>query len=117
MEARMRAAVRRLLPITEARQFLGGIGHTTIYELVNRGEIVKVNIGRRGFITSESLEAYVDRLSSISLGTATSHGESQKALSIDELARGALEDVSSTLIDRETPDDRQAVSDEESTPS
>ena len=56
-------ASKRLVSIPEARQVLGGIGHTTIYELINQGQIVKVNIGRRGFITSESLEAYVDRLS------------------------------------------------------
>ncbi|CAA0120985.1 Uncharacterised protein [Mycolicibacterium vanbaalenii] len=59
----MDSTVRRLVPIPEAREVLGGIGHTTIYDLIKRGEIVKVNIGRRGFITSESLAAYVDRLS------------------------------------------------------
>ncbi len=59
----MDTGVKRLLPISEARKVLGGIGHTTVYELVKRGEIVKVNIGRRGFITSESLEAFLNRLS------------------------------------------------------
>jgi hypothetical protein len=54
---------RRLVSISETRAILRGIGHTTVYELVNRGDIAKVNIGRRGFITSESLEAYMDRLS------------------------------------------------------
>ncbi|UXA15250.1 helix-turn-helix domain-containing protein [Mycobacterium sp. SMC-8] len=39
------------------------MGHTTIYELIKRGELVKVNIGRRSFITADSLAAYVDRLS------------------------------------------------------
>ncbi|SKG74527.1 Helix-turn-helix domain [Mycobacteroides abscessus subsp. bolletii] len=58
-------ASKRLISIPEARQLLGGIGHTTIYEIVKRGEIVKVNIGRRGFITSESLEAYMDRLTHV----------------------------------------------------
>ena len=58
----MDTTVRRLVSIPEARQLLGNIGHTTLYELVNRGEIVKVNIGRRGLITSESLDAYMDRL-------------------------------------------------------
>ena len=53
---------RRLVPIPDARHVLGDIGRTTLYELVNGGEIVKVNIGRRGFITSESLDAYMDRL-------------------------------------------------------
>lgn len=54
--------IRRLVPIPEARQRLGGIANSTIYELVNRGELVKVNIGRRGFITAGSIDAYVDRL-------------------------------------------------------
>ncbi len=62
----MDTGARRLVSIPETRAILGGIGHTTVYELVNRGEIVKVNIGRRGFITSESLEAYMDRLSAAS---------------------------------------------------
>ena len=41
---------------------LGGIGRTTLYELVKQGHLTKVNIGRRGFITAESLAAYVDQL-------------------------------------------------------
>ncbi|HEY1843002.1 MAG TPA: helix-turn-helix domain-containing protein [Mycobacterium sp.] len=54
----------RLVSIQEAREkWLGGIGRTTTYELIDRGELVKVNIGRRAFITAESLAAYVDRLS------------------------------------------------------
>ena len=52
----------RLVSIPGARAELGGIGHTTLYDLIKRGELVKVNIGRRGFITSESLAAYVDRI-------------------------------------------------------
>jgi predicted DNA-binding transcriptional regulator AlpA len=58
---------RRLLSIPEARSELGGIGHTTIYELIERRELLKVNIGRRAFITAESLAAYVDRLSEAAL--------------------------------------------------
>jgi hypothetical protein len=53
---------RRLVSIPDARAQLGGIGHTTIYDLINRGHLVKVNIGRRSFITAESLAAYVDSL-------------------------------------------------------
>ena len=41
---------------------LGGIGITTVYKLVAEGELTKVNIGRRAFITRKSIEAYVDRL-------------------------------------------------------
>ncbi|MCF6391042.1 helix-turn-helix domain-containing protein [Mycobacterium sp. MBM] len=50
------------MPIPEARYALGDIGRTTLYEMIARGDIVKVNIGRRGFITAESLGEYVDRL-------------------------------------------------------
>ena len=56
--------VNRLVSIQEAREkWLGGIGRTTTYELIDRGELVRVNIGRRAFITATSLAAYVDRLS------------------------------------------------------
>lgn len=51
-----------LIPIPEARAQLGGIGHTTIYDLIKHRQLVKVNIGRRGFVTAESLAAYVHRL-------------------------------------------------------
>lgn len=62
----MQNGIKSLVPFPEARVRLGGIGRTTIYDLIKRGEIAKVNIGRRGFITSESLDAYIDRLSNIS---------------------------------------------------
>lgn len=51
-----------LIPIPDTCSKLGGVSRTTVYDLVNQGELVKVNIGRRGFITSEPLAAYVDRL-------------------------------------------------------
>jgi predicted DNA-binding transcriptional regulator AlpA len=64
MESFMAETTQRLLiPIPTVCAELGGVSRTTVYELVNRGELVKVNIGRRGFITGESLAAYVDRLS------------------------------------------------------
>jgi hypothetical protein len=54
---------RLLVPYDEARRKLGDIGRTTMYELFDQGELVRVNIGRRGFVTAKSLAAYVDRLS------------------------------------------------------
>ncbi len=59
----MTEIMRRLVSIPDSRAELGGIGHTTLYDLINRGFLVKVNIGRRSFITAESLAAYVDSLS------------------------------------------------------
>jgi hypothetical protein len=54
---------RLLTPYDEARAQLGDIGRTKFHELIDNRELVRVKIGRRGFITTESLAAYVDRLS------------------------------------------------------
>ncbi|VEG40279.1 Uncharacterised protein [Mycolicibacterium flavescens] len=51
-----------LVPVPEARAILGGIGHTTIYELFKSHQLTRVNIGRRAFVTAQSLEDYVNRL-------------------------------------------------------
>lgn len=53
---------KRLWSIPKAREILGDIGHTTMYDLIKRGEVTKVSIGRRSFITGESLDAYMDRI-------------------------------------------------------
>ncbi len=58
---------RLLIPIPGAQSKLGGVSRTTVYDLVNQGQLVKVNIGRRGFITAKSIAAYVDRLSEAAL--------------------------------------------------
>ncbi|KZS80268.1 DNA-binding protein [Mycobacterium persicum] len=52
-----------LVPVPAVCTKLGGVSRTTVYELVKSRKLVKVNIGRRGFITAESLAAYVDKLS------------------------------------------------------
>lgn len=53
---------RQLVPYGEARDRLGGIGNTTLWEMVGRGELVRVRIGRRAFITAKSIAAYIDRI-------------------------------------------------------
>ncbi|EFV14136.1 helix-turn-helix domain-containing protein [Segniliparus rugosus] len=63
------AASQRLYPIQAARTALGGISTTTVYELVKQGEITKVNIGRRGFITANSINAYIERLAATASGS------------------------------------------------
>jgi len=52
----------RLVSITDAQAILGGISKPTVYSLVSRGELVKVKIGRRGLITTASLDAYIQRI-------------------------------------------------------
>lgn len=66
----MDATTKRLVPLPEACRVLGDIGRTTIYELVNHGEICKVNVGSRSFITADSLAAYVERLIAIANGSS-----------------------------------------------
>lgn len=51
-----------LFPIDAARWQLGGISRPTLYRLIARGDLVKVNIGVRGFVTADSITAYLDRL-------------------------------------------------------
>lgn len=65
----MEAIVNRLVSIEEGREkWLGGLSRTATYELINRGDVVKVNIGRRSFLTTDSLAAYVSRLSEAAVG-------------------------------------------------
>jgi excisionase family DNA binding protein len=53
--------MRHLVPVTEARQQLGGIGHSTFYALVNEGELSLIKIGRRSFVQAEELDDFVRR--------------------------------------------------------
>ncbi|MCK9899107.1 transcriptional regulator [Parafrankia colletiae] len=50
-----------LLTPAEAAELLG-VGRTTIYELMNSGDIPSVRIGRARRIPSADLVAFVDRL-------------------------------------------------------
>ncbi len=49
-------------PIPDVCAALGKVSRTTVYGLVSQRELIKVSIGRRSFITTESLVAYVERL-------------------------------------------------------
>jgi excisionase family DNA binding protein len=49
-----------LLDVVEAACRLG-VGRTTMYDLLKRGEIVPIRIGRRVLIPSASLDTWVDR--------------------------------------------------------
>lgn len=46
---------RRLYTVVEAAQLLG-LGRSTMYELVRRGEIASVRLGRKRLITPATLE-------------------------------------------------------------
>ena len=58
----MQNQVGRLVPIPDSCGVLGGIGRTKLYELINDGQLTKVRIGSRAFITGESLENFLIQL-------------------------------------------------------
>ena len=48
--------------VADAGTQLGGSSRSRVYELIAAGELETVSIGRRTFVTGDSLAAYVDRL-------------------------------------------------------
>lgn len=59
-----------LISIPDAQKLMGGLSRGTVYKLINAGEINRVNIGNRVFVTTESIAAYVDRIASAASGGA-----------------------------------------------
>lgn len=51
--------IPRLVPVDDAMRELGNIGRTTLYELIGQGHLTRARIGRRAFITGESIAAYI----------------------------------------------------------
>lgn len=54
-------APRWLLSIPEACAGLG-VGRSMLYEMISRGDVEIVRIGRRALVPVSSLDAYVERL-------------------------------------------------------
>lgn len=53
-----------ILPLPKALQTLGGMGRSTFYEHVDRGDITTVKIGRRVYVAYAELQRFVDAVSS-----------------------------------------------------
>lgn len=51
--------------IPQTLEKLGGISRSMVYELINQGELAVVKIGRRSFITEDSLQSFVQRLGNL----------------------------------------------------
>lgn len=51
-----------LFKIPDAQAVLGGVSRPTIYRLIDRGHLTKVNLGSRAFITRASLYGYLHQL-------------------------------------------------------
>ena len=51
------------MSIPETRHILGDVGRTKVYGLMDNGELERVKVGSRAFVTSLSIDRYLDRLS------------------------------------------------------
>lgn len=57
------AEIPPLVPISDAgARFLGGLSRSTIYGLVDAGELDRVTVGRRAFVTGASIQRFLDQL-------------------------------------------------------
>lgn len=62
---------QHLHSIEDAKKAIGVGSRSKMYDLAHKGEIALVKIGRRTFVTDESLVAFVERLKASPLfGTA-----------------------------------------------
>jgi len=52
---------RKLYPVAECRQLLGGIGKTFFYDLVARNELELIKLGRRSYVTAEAIERLITK--------------------------------------------------------
>jgi excisionase family DNA binding protein len=50
-----------LCPVEEAAQLLG-VGRSQAFELISRGELESVKIGRRRLVPRDAIDAYIRRL-------------------------------------------------------
>lgn len=51
-----------LVPIAEVPRYLGHVSRSKVYELVASGELIRVRIGSRAFVSGESIAAFLKRV-------------------------------------------------------
>lgn len=54
--------IRKLVSVADARAMLGGIGRTKLYELLARGDLSAVKLGRRTLLLEAEVAAFAARL-------------------------------------------------------
>ena len=55
-------AIRRVLHSVEEAASILSVGRTSLYALIDSGELQRVKIGRRSLVPADSIAAYVARL-------------------------------------------------------
>lgn len=51
-----------LIAIPEVPRYLGDISRSKVYELVATGDLTRIRIGRRAFISGESIGLFLNKL-------------------------------------------------------
>ena len=54
--------LHRLFPLEEVRRRLGGIGKSTLFELLRSGRLASVKVGARRFVSGAQLAAFISTL-------------------------------------------------------
>lgn len=60
-------SLARIVPDTTNRL---GVGRTTVYRLIEEGQLETVQVGRRRLVLSESIDAFIERLRAQQAGDA-----------------------------------------------
>lgn len=95
---------RELYSIEEARALLGGIARNTIYELMRTASLPSVVIGRRRFISAESISTFVAAASSTVSPSETRarSGRSKRQMPLEFKGESALTANRTNRVDKET---------------
>ncbi|WP_343577475.1 helix-turn-helix domain-containing protein [Mycobacterium sp.] len=51
-----------LVAIPKVPEFIGGISRSKVYELIDAGELRRIRIGRRAFISGDSIAAFLRKV-------------------------------------------------------
>ena len=51
---------RLLVPYKEAQHVIGGISGPTLHKMIDEGQLDRVRIGKRCFITAASIDRYIE---------------------------------------------------------
>ncbi len=54
-----------LYDVPTASRLLGGLGRTSVYKLMQEGQLRAIKIGKRTFLTDAELKRYVDSLQAV----------------------------------------------------
>lgn len=86
------AEIPPLVPVSHAGpKYLGGLSRSTIYQLIGSGDLDRVTVGRRAFITGASIHRFLNQLIAHSL-----NGGSNNAATDGSGSNGGLSNATRT---------------------